>query len=181
MIRPPDERHAAAISSARSTPLGVSIMHQMARRAGEPERSRISRACCTVWALSTLGNTTASIGIAAADRRSARPHGVDNALTLKNSSRAPYPPEASARATLSRAAGFASGTTASSRSKIRPSAPRLRAFSSARALDAGMNRTERLGRDAADMRVPSGCTNRGRIALVVVEPLATPGRCSVAV
>src|SRR5215470_15003159 len=62
---------------------------------------------------------------------------------------------------LARAEGFASGATASSRSKISTSAARLRALSSARVLDAGMNSAERRGRTEADIEaVPTAASAR---------------------
>src|SRR5205814_5126988 len=50
-----------------------------------------------------------------------------------------------------RAVSLASGATASSRSKISPSAGKARAFSRARGFEPGMNRTLRRGRIGADI------------------------------
>ena len=55
-----------------------------------------------------------------------------------NTSRGPNPPAFTAATTCSRAATFASGATASSRSRITPSTGSVLAFSSARAFDPGM-------------------------------------------
>ena len=59
-------------------------------------------------------------------------------LTRMVTSRAPYSPDAAAAHAASRAAGLASGATASSRSRISPSQAIDFAFSRARSLDEGM-------------------------------------------
>ena len=66
------------------------------------------------------------------------PHGVSSPLQRMVSSRLPYSPEEAAAQALARAASFASGATASSRSKMMASAGMVLAFSSARSLAAGM-------------------------------------------
>ena len=69
---------------------------------------------------------------------SAACHSVPIPLIRMVTSRAPYSPEAAAAHAASRAAGFASGATASSRSRISPSQGIDFAFSSARSFDEGM-------------------------------------------
>ena len=73
-------------------------------------------------------------------------HGESSALMRISTSRLPNPPAAIACAIWSRASALASGATESSRSRMMPSAGRLRAFSSARAFDPGMNNRLRRGR-----------------------------------
>ena len=73
-------------------------------------------------------------------------HGVSRLLVRIRISRLPNPLAAIACAIWSRASALASGATESSRSRIMPSAGRLRAFSSARAFDPGMNSRLRRGR-----------------------------------
>ena len=85
---------------------------------------------------STLGTTTKAAFEAATAAKSASAQGVPKPFTRIPSSRAPNPSAAAATA-ASRAAGFMSGATASSRSSITTSAGRVRAFSIARALEAG--------------------------------------------
>ena len=139
---------AAAIDSAASTPRGVSIMHQSAISAGAPALARSSSACAAVADDSTFGSNTASAGDAASAPRSSAPHGVSMPFTRTTTSRVPYPPPRTAATAMARASSLASGATASSRSKMRTSAGSARAFSSARALDAGMNSALRRGRAA---------------------------------
>src|ERR1019366_4559370 len=73
-------------------------------------------------------------------------HGESRLLTRIRTSRLPNPPAAIACAIWSRAIALVSGATESSRSRMMPSAGRLRAFSSARAFDPGMNSRLRRGR-----------------------------------
>ncbi len=86
----------------------------------------------------TLGTTIASGPAALAAAMSSSCHAVSIPLTRMVTSRAPYSPDAAAAQAASRAAGLASGATASSRSRIRPSQGIDFAFSSARSLEEGM-------------------------------------------
>ena len=93
---------------------------------------------CTAAALSTLGTTIASGPAAQVASRSAACHSVSAPLTLMVTSRPAYSPLAAAAQAASRAAGLASGATASSRSRISPSQAMVFAFSRARSLELGM-------------------------------------------
>src|ERR1700719_3328478 len=95
--------------------------------------------------LETLGTRMPSGLALAAMVMSSIHHGESSALTRIRTSRLPNPPAAIACAIWSRAAALASGATESSRSRMMPSAGRLRAFSSARAFDPGMNKRLRRG------------------------------------
>src|SRR6478752_457286 len=100
------------------------------------------------------GRRRAEFGETAADRveafaaiaTSSAHQGVSRPLVRIKISRLPNPLAAIAAAMPSRASALASGATESTRSRIRPSAARLRAFSSARGLEPGMNRWLRRGR-----------------------------------
>jgi len=70
--------------------------------------------------------------------RSSANHGVSMPLRRMNTSRVPKPPAFTVATTCSRAAAFASGATASSRSRMTPSTGNVFAFSSARAFEPGM-------------------------------------------
>ena len=85
-----------------------------------------------------LGTRMASGLASAAALRSASPQGVESPLTRTTISRLPKPRAFTASHTCWRATSLASGATASSRSRIKASAGRLRAFSSARAFEPGM-------------------------------------------
>lgn len=78
-------------------------------------------------------------------------HGVSAALVRTTTSRGAKPPSCRVAATRARASPFALGATASSRSMTTTSAGRLRAFSSARGFEPGMNSTLRRGRTGVDM------------------------------
>ena len=86
----------------------------------------------------TFGTTMPSGPAAQAAARSSACHSVSAPLTRIVTSRRPYSPEAAAAQAADRAAGFASGATASSRSRISASHGMDFAFSSARSLEAGM-------------------------------------------
>lgn len=165
-------------------PRGVSIIAQIARLSGAPAFSSTASAWRTVSALSTLGSSTASAPLVAAATRSSYPHGVPSALVRTRISRLPYPPSDSALTTFARASAFASGATASSRSKMRPSAGRPRAFSSARVLEPGMYRTLRRGRVVFAMICLSlcRCPDDGRAeGSFVRAPTRLPGPVCFAV
>src|SRR5262245_32860954 len=134
---------AGDFASIEHPPSGVS---SMARRSGAANRSSSDTVRLTRSGVSTFGSSTASSGIAAAAARSALPRGVPSPLTLKTRPRPPYPPAARAAERDARALSLASGATASSRSKMSPSAGKVRAFSNARELEAGMKRRLRRGR-----------------------------------
>ena len=85
-----------------------------------------------------FGIRIASGAAAAAAVRSSANHGVSKPLMRMNTSRGPKPPAFTAATTWSRAVALASGATASSRSRITPSAGSVLAFSSARAFEPGM-------------------------------------------
>ena len=86
----------------------------------------------------TLGTTMPSGPAAQAAARSSACHSVSAPLTRMVTSRRPYSPDAAAAQAAARAAVFASGATASSRSRIKPSQGIDFAFSRARSLEAGM-------------------------------------------
>ena len=128
----------AAISRTLKIAVGVSIIAQM----------RVCRFACRLsrrapirsgWSgVDTLGTRIASGAAATAAVRSSANHGVSMPLTRMNTSRAPKPPAFTAATTWLRAVSLASGATASSRSRITPSAGSVFAFSSARAFEPGM-------------------------------------------
>jgi hypothetical protein len=105
---------------------------------GAPAFSSASTSRPTSAALLTLGTTTASGPAAAAAARSASCHSVPIPLARIVNVRRPYSPLAAAAQAASRAAGLASGATASSRSRMSASQARDLAFSSARSLELGM-------------------------------------------
>ncbi len=117
---------------------GVSIMAQSLVCSGAPVRSIAATSERTSSALFTLGTTIASGPACAAVARSSSCHSVPMPFTRIASSRLPYAPLDAAAAAASRAPGFASGATASSRSKMMPSHGRPLAFSSALAFELGM-------------------------------------------
>ena len=129
---------AEAISSAWSIASGVSTIAHNVVCSGASYDAIASARASTASALSTLGTTIASGPAAQAARRSSACHSVSAPLTRIVTSRAPYSPLAAAAQADSRAAGLASGATASSRSRMRASHGIDLAFSSARALDDGM-------------------------------------------
>ena len=136
-VRPPRVlRHAAPRARSRSWPRPASTGRH-ARRLGDGVRSST---------LETFGTRMPSGRALAAIVTSSVHHGVSSALVRIRSSRLPNRLAAIACAIWSRASALASGATESSRSRIRPSAGRLRAFSSARAFDPGMNSRLRRGR-----------------------------------
>ena len=127
-----------AIARASRMAIGVSIIAQSVVWSGAPYLSRASTSWATSAALLTLGTTTASGPACAAASRSASCHSVPMPLTRMVRVRRPYSPLDAAAAADSRAAGLASGATASSRSKITASIGSVLAFSSALALELGM-------------------------------------------
>ena len=117
---------------------GVSIIAQMRvlRSIFMSSRRWPTRSSCST--LPIFGTRMASGAACAAAARSSACHGVSMALTRMNTSREPKPPAFTASATCRRACSLASGATASSRSRMTPSAGSVRAFSMARAFDPGM-------------------------------------------
>ena len=107
-------------------------------RSGAPCFSIAATSARTASAESTFGTTIASGPAAHAAAMSASCHSVSAPLIRMVSSRRPYSPDCTAAHAASRAAGLASGATASSRSRISPSQGIVLAFSSARSLDEGM-------------------------------------------
>ena len=127
---PPVPAMAAISSMAR----GVSIIAQSAV-------ADSASAVCGLRTSSgpeTFGMRTASGWASTAAARSALPHCVESAFTRITISRLPKPPALTASQTCARACSFASGATASSRSRMIASTGRARAFSIARALEPGM-------------------------------------------
>ena len=129
---------AAAISSACSIARGVSTMAQREVWSGAPWAAIASTRARTSSADETFGTTIPSGPAAHAAARSSACHSVSAPLTRMVTSRRPYAPDAAAAHAASRAAGFASGATASSRSRISASHGIVFAFSSARSLEDGM-------------------------------------------
>jgi hypothetical protein len=129
---------AAAICSACNMAYGVSTIAQSFVRSGASCAAIASTSRSTASAELTLGTTIASGPAAQAARRSSTCQSVSAPLTRTASSRLPYSPDVTAAQAESRAATLASGATASSRSRIRPSQGIDFAFSSARSLDEGM-------------------------------------------
>ncbi len=78
-----------AISSARSTPWGVSIIAHTAIDAGAPAASSSDTMAATSAALSTLGTRIASAPESAIAATSALPHGVPSPLQRIAISRLP--------------------------------------------------------------------------------------------
>src|SRR6185436_4637102 len=137
---------AAASLSASSTPRAVSSMAQTRiDMAALMSLRRLAMALRSAT-VETLGTRMPS-GLALPAMVTSSIHqGVSRLLTRISTSRLPNPPAAIALAIWSRATALASGATESSRSRMMPSAGRLRAFSSARAFDPGMNNRLRRGR-----------------------------------
>ncbi|MEY4009580.1 MAG: hypothetical protein RLZZ93_272 [Actinomycetota bacterium] len=106
--------------------------------AGAPAASSAAETASSSAVLDTFGMTTADTHAFAAAATSSLPHGVSRALQRMVSSRLPYSPLFAAATACARAVSFASGDTASSRSKMMASAGMPFAFSSARSLAAGM-------------------------------------------
>ena len=125
------------MAAQSSTARGVSTIAQSAVRSGAPAASIARTSDRTSSAVLTLGTTMPSGPAAHTAARSSSCHGEPSPLTRMVSSRIPYAPEAAAAQASSRAGTFASGATASSRSRISPSTGRVLAFSRARSLDAG--------------------------------------------
>ena len=148
--------------------VGVSIIAQMSMLSGAPAAWRMEDTSSMPATEATLGMTTAAAPDVAAAARSSAPHGVSSPLQRMVSSRWPYSPEATAAHALARADSFASGATASSRSKMIESAGMVLAFSSARSLAAGMYSTERRGRSAvwgAVWWLMASCQSSGRVRI----------------
>ena len=131
-------RSNAAISRTLKMASGVSTMAQMVVVAGAPAASSAADTRVRYATSPTLGITTAAGATAAAAATSASPHGVSSPLQRMVSSLPPYRPDEAAAQAWPRAASLASGATASSRSKMMASHGMVWAFSSARALAAGM-------------------------------------------
>ncbi len=138
ITRTASRSEAVAISRTLKIASGVSIIAQSRVWSGAPAHSSAVTSPRTWSAVSTLGTTIASGPAWAAATMSAECHSVLIPLMRIVSSRAPYSPDAAAAHAASRAAGLASGATASSRSRIRPSQGIDFAFSRARSLDDGM-------------------------------------------
>ncbi len=139
-------RGCAASSRTSKIAVGVSIIGQILTSGEAPAASSRFDTSSIVASESTFGITTADGFAAPAAAMSTAPHSVSSPLQRIVSSRLPYSPDCTAATALSRASGFASGATASSRSKMIASAGIVFAFSSARSLAAGMYSTERRGR-----------------------------------
>src|SRR5712692_5340401 len=141
-----ESRASAASAAMLNSASGVSIIAQMrVRRSACMSSSRVPTPSSWSGAC-TLGTRIASGAVCARAARSSANHCVPMPLMRTNTSRAPNPPAFRASRTCARAASLASGATASSRSRMMPSAGRLRALSMARAFDPGMYSTLRRGR-----------------------------------
>ena len=116
---------------------GVSTMAHSEVCSGAPAAVIAEASERTSSARLTLGTTIPAGPAAHTAARSSSCQGEPSPLMRMVSSRIPYAPETAAAQASSRAALFASGATASSRSRISPSTGRLLAFSTARSLDAG--------------------------------------------
>ena len=127
------------------TAVGVSTIAQIVIVSGAPAASRRAEISSRYATELTFGMTTADAPEAAAAATSSAPHGVSSPLQRIVTSRLPYSPENAAATAFARAASFASGATASSRSKMSASHGIDFAFSSARSFDDGMYNTERRG------------------------------------
>ena len=135
--------HPAAVpaaASARTLKIasGVSIIAQMRIRLSALSSCRccqIRSSCCGV---DIFGTRIASGAALAAASRSSENQAVSIPFTRMKTSRLPKPPALTASATCRRAVSLASGATASSRSRMRPSAASVLAFSNARALEPGI-------------------------------------------
>ena len=130
------EAAMAAIEAREKIAAPVSIITHRRVCGGAPPSARSQ--ATTSSGPEIFGTRTASGPAAAMAARSASPHGVEGALTRTTTSRRPKPPAASAATAAARASRLASGSTASSRSRMTTSHARPRAFSTARALEAGM-------------------------------------------
>ena len=131
-------RGCAAIERTLNMAVGVSIIGQIIVSTDAPAASSCADTASTCSTVSTFGITTAEGEAAPAAAMSSAPHSVSRPLHRMVSSRLPYSPDCTAATALARASGFASGATASSRSKIIASAEIVLAFSSARSFAAGM-------------------------------------------
>src|SRR6266702_5986386 len=141
-----ESREAAASASACKTARAVSIIaHTRIEMSALMSLRRLAIAVRSST-LETFGTRMPSGRALPAMVTSSIHHGESSALTRIRISRLPKPPLAMACAIWSRAIALASGATESSRSRMMPSAGRLRAFSSARAFDPGMNNRLRRGR-----------------------------------
>ncbi|MNV70753.1 hypothetical protein D3C71_1637340 [compost metagenome] len=130
-ISPFNAPPASAMSRRSTRARGVSIM----AHSSTPGRIASDRAR-TVAAFSTLGATIRSTGASRSAARSSAPQGVSSPL-IRTPRRGPKPPSRAAATAAARASAFISGATASSRSSTATSQARPRAFSTARALEAG--------------------------------------------
>src|SRR6201991_3939431 len=139
-------RDAAASLSASSTARAVSIMAQTLTEAGAPSSLKRAPILLRSSTVEIFGTNTPSGATAPAIAESSDHQEVSRLLVRIRISRLPKPLAWTAAAICSRAFDLASGATESSRSRIRQSAARLRAFSSARAFDPGMNNRLRRGR-----------------------------------
>src|ERR1700743_14485 len=139
-------REAAPSLSASSTARAVSIMAQTLTPAGAPTSPSRAPILLSSSTVEIFGTRMPSGTTAPAMATSSLHQDVSRLLVRTNTSRLPNPLASTAFATCSRAFALASGATESSRSRIRQSAARLRALSSARAFDPGMNSRLRRGR-----------------------------------
>ena len=127
----------AAIERTSKIAVGVSIIAQIAV-SDPPAASSAAATVSTSARLAIFGITTADGRAAPAAAMSSAPQGVASPLQRIVSSRPPYSPEPTAVAAAARAAGLASGATASSRSKMIASHGIVLALSSALAFEDGM-------------------------------------------
>ncbi len=105
---------------------------------------RQARAPSTSVLRSTFGSTIAPGRVSANAAKSARPHSVASPFTRTATVPARNPPALTAATAACLAACLESGATASSKSRITASQDRPRAFSIARALEAGKYNTLRI-------------------------------------
>ena len=132
-------REAAASSSACSTARAVSIIAQTWIDGSALSAVKAIGDRLEILDAGNLRHQNAVGPALPAIAMSSIHHGVSRLLVRIQTSRLPNPLAAIACAIWSRASALASGATESSRSRMMPSAGRLRAFSSARAFDPGMN------------------------------------------
>mmetsp|Transcript_36439 Transcript_36439/g.113532 ORF Transcript_36439/g.113532 Transcript_36439/m.113532 type:complete len:230 (-) Transcript_36439:21-710(-) len=133
------------MSELRSTPIGLSIMHQIGRSL-RISCEMIFCASITTFLSSTFGMTTAFALLLAMARMSSLPHTVSSPLHLIATSLCPNPPLSISFTTFILASTFTSGATASSRSMITTSAGSVLALLMARVFDPGRNSTDLRGR-----------------------------------
>ncbi len=141
-------RGCPAIARISRMAVGVSTIAQIVMAPGAPAASSRADTSSRYAADPTLGMTMAAAPEPAAAAMSSAPHGVSRPLQRIVISRCPYSPDCAAATALVRAASFASGATASSRSKMSASVGMVFAFWSARSFDDGIYSTERRGRSS---------------------------------